>query len=109
MCLTCYQNLDIKQIIDQLKKLENIDSSENFGKWNTTSLNFLQVMLNDKRLEHYHYIIINIYKVINKDKKNILTAINKNSLDNSAFDCFNLIENIISSNAHLFSLFKNKM
>ena len=99
MCLLCYQNLDIKQIIDQLKKLENMDSTENFDKWNTTSLNFLQVMLDDKRLEHYHYIIIHIYEVINKDKNNILNAINKNSLDNSAFDSFNLIENIISSSA----------
>ena len=99
MCLLCYQNLDIKHIIDQLKKLENMDSTENFDKWNTTSLNFLQVMLDDKRLEHYHYIIIHIYEVINKDKNNILNAINKNSLDNSAFDSFNLIENIISSSA----------
>ena len=92
MCLTCYQNISLKSLIEQLKEIEKIDNTYDFSIWNTTSLSFLYIMLNDERLKHYHYIIIHIYRVINKDKKKILTSINNNSLENRAFDIFNLIE-----------------
>ena len=84
MCLTCYQNISLKSLIEQLKEIEKIDNTYDFSIWNTTSLSFLYIMLNDERLKHYHYII--------DDKKKILTSINNNSLENRAFDIFNLIE-----------------
>ena len=92
MCLTCYQNISLKSLIEQLKEIEKIDNTYDFSIWNTTSLSFLNIMLNDERLKHYHYIIVHTYGVINKDKKKILTSINNNSLENRAFDIFNLIE-----------------
>tara|TARA_B100001013_G_C24489778_1_gene394705 strand:+ start:493 stop:789 length:297 start_codon:yes stop_codon:yes gene_type:complete len=92
MCLTCYQNISLKSLIEQLKEIEKIDNTYDFSIWNTTSLSFLYIMLNDERLKHYHYIIVHTYGVINKDKKKILTSINNNSLENRAFDIFNLIE-----------------
>tara|TARA_Y100000782_G_C9999191_1_gene187917 strand:- start:264 stop:563 length:300 start_codon:yes stop_codon:yes gene_type:complete len=98
MCLTCYQNISLKSLIEQLKEIEKIDNTYDFSIWNTTSLSFLYIMLNDERLKHYHYIIVHTYGVINKDKKKILTSINNNSLENRAFDIFNLIEKKISSN-----------
>jgi len=98
MCLTCYQNISLKSLIEQLKEIEKIDNTYDFSIWNTTSLSFLHIMLNDERLKHYHYIIVHTYGVINKDKKKILTSINNNSLENRAFDIFNLIEKKISSN-----------
>ena len=98
MCLTCYQNISLKSLIEQLKEIEKIDNTYDFSIWNTTSLSFLYIMLNDERLKHYHYIIVHTYGVINKDKKKILTSINNNSLENRAFDIFNLIEKKISLN-----------
>ena len=92
MCLTCYQNISLKSLIEQLKEIEKIDNTYDFSIWNTTSLSFLYIMLNEERLKHYHYIIVHTYGVINKDKKKILTSINNNSLENRAFDIFNLIE-----------------
>ena len=69
MCLTCYQNISLKSLIEQLKEIEKIDNTYDFSIWNTTSLSFLYIMLNDERLKHYHYIIVHTYGVINKDKK----------------------------------------
>jgi hypothetical protein len=80
MCLSCYENLSLKNLIDQLKPLEDIDHTYDFGIWNSTSLSFVLIMLKDQRLEHYHYILKNIYNIISNDKTKNLKAISNNSI-----------------------------
>ena len=80
MCLSCYENLSLTKLIDQLKPLKDIDHTYDFGIWNSTSLSFVLIMLKDKRLEHYHYILKNIYNVISNDKTKHLNAISNNSI-----------------------------
>ena len=69
-----------KKLDEQNKTLKDIDHTYDFGIWNSTSLSFVLIMLKDKRLEHYHYILKNIYNVISNDKTKHLNAISNNSI-----------------------------
>lgn len=57
MCEECYNNLEIRQLIIQLKQLRDIGDDYDFSKWNTTSLSFVYLFIIDSRLECYHNII----------------------------------------------------
>ena len=75
MCYECYKNTNLKEKINYIEELKNIDSKYDFGQWNTTSLSFLYIFLSDMELACYHHVIVRVCDIINADKERILSEI----------------------------------
>ena len=83
MCKECYDNTDLKEKINYIEELKNIDNTYEFKQWNSTSLSFLYLFLIDEEMTKYHHVIKNICTIIKNDQERILKKINDNSFDSA--------------------------
>jgi hypothetical protein len=87
----------------KLQQIKSINQNPQFGKWNTTSLAFLYLCLEDINMLSVHHVIQSICTEINSDKVNILNTVNDNSISGNAYQIYDIIvqklENCVISGA----------